>query len=218
MCDMTFYTYTMTHDTGFAPAVSGGLLSLACCKTRLRYAIARAFLNGEREILLLGLCGKQLAKKHGLQKYYPVYIAKVSDVVKCQDYHQLPLYADRPDRQYRYENGQWLPESTNPHKESADLMRRDLFYNGNKENYVLLCDKYVYFGRNQDVTLPACFNAVQDQREKASRASGKVKLNENEMQELSAFFDAHCSDSLQSNANCTIEDYFLAGKGQCGCK
>ena len=67
-------------------------------------------------------------------------------------------------------------------------MRRDLFYDGNKENYVLLCDKYVYFGRNQATTLPPCFKAVQDQREKASRASGKVRLNETEMQELSAFF------------------------------
>ncbi len=215
---MKIYSYTMTHDTGFAPAVSNGLLSLACCKTQMRHSIAQAFINGEREILLLGLCGKQLAKKHALLNYYPVYICKVSDVVKCQDYHQLSLYADRPDRQYRYENGQWLPESTNPHKESADLIRRDLFYNGNKENYVLLSDQYVYFGRNQNKEIPVCFKAVQEQREKASRASGVVRLNESEMQDLCTFFEAHCSDSLQSNANCTIEDYFLAGKEKCGCK
>ena len=30
--DKIIFTYRLTHDTGFAPCVDGGLLSLACCK------------------------------------------------------------------------------------------------------------------------------------------------------------------------------------------
>lgn len=46
--DKIIFTYRLTHDTGFAPCVDNGLLTLACCKggtetvkRGLRYFIGR---------------------------------------------------------------------------------------------------------------------------------------------------------------------------------
>ncbi|MBQ3866289.1 MAG: hypothetical protein II776_05255, partial [Clostridia bacterium] len=41
--EIEVYAYVMTSATGFAPAVQDGLLTLACCKTRLRYKIGNMF-------------------------------------------------------------------------------------------------------------------------------------------------------------------------------
>ena len=104
---MKIFTYTMVWDTGFAPAVHNGLLSLACCETKLRYLIAKEMArDNSSEIILLGLCGKQLASRHTLPNpYYPVYVSKITDFVKCSDYYTLPQYSSRPDCQYEKTGG-----------------------------------------------------------------------------------------------------------------
>ena len=38
----------MVWDTGFAPAVQDKVLSLACCKTRLRHKIAEELLHDDK--------------------------------------------------------------------------------------------------------------------------------------------------------------------------
>ena len=112
---MAFYlfTYTMTHDTGFAPAVSDGVLSLACCSPQLRRKIA-GLLDGKNEIWFMGLMGKTLAPKCKRSceefAYAPVYIAKADHTVKASEYFKKGgKYAapHRRDQVYLFDGEHW---------------------------------------------------------------------------------------------------------------
>ena len=215
---MKIFTYTMVWDTGFAPAVHNGLLSLACCETKLRYLIAKEMArDNSSEIILLGLCGKQLASRHTLPNpYYPVYVSKITDFVKCSDYYTLPQYSSRPGCQYEKTGGIWHSKSTNPHKCDAQLMSKDLYYRGKDENYVLLSDRYVYFGADQSKALPLCFDAINEQRKRACRVSGEARLSEDQKNELRSFVDSNSKVAPASISKLTIDNYFLNGTKGCG--
>ena len=94
---MKIFAYTMVYDTGFAPSVDKGVLSLACCKTFLRYKIANELLDSSDDIYVVGLCSKQMSGRHNYDNdYFPVYIAKISDCVKTDYYYSKRAYKPDP--------------------------------------------------------------------------------------------------------------------------
>ena len=133
MKELKIYAYTMTHDTGFAPAVHGKELSLGCCKTFLRHKIAEEWgkLKDTTDFYVIGICGKQLADRNKktnqeTSDYYPIYIAKVKKVIKAIEYYKDQKDFKRTDTQYSYRDGEWLYSEYNPHH---------ILTNGNKSKY-----------------------------------------------------------------------------------
>ena len=98
--DKIIFTYRLTHDTGFAPCVDNGLLTLACCKggtettkKGLRYFIGRFFeenLQKNVEVYISGIYAGKL-----------LYIAKVDKVITMNEYFVKKEYKDRVDQIYR---------------------------------------------------------------------------------------------------------------------
>ena len=162
------YAYVMTHDTGFAPAVKDSFLSLACCKTNLRYTIGQKYFDEKNdpkdEIYVVGICGKRLADRNKIGHVdFPVFVAKINKVIPVETYYSDSDYEERPDVQYKYENGEWFFTKDNPHHEITNgkdfekldypKMEKDLRYirgSTNKPNYVLLSNCYMYFGEHGD--------------------------------------------------------------------
>ena len=98
--DKIVFTYRLTNDTGFAPCVDNGLLTLACCKggtktvkRGLRYFIGRFFeenLQKDVEAYISGIYKNKL-----------LYIAKIDKVITMNEYFGKSEYKDRTDQIYR---------------------------------------------------------------------------------------------------------------------
>lgn len=206
---MKIYAYTMTYNTGFAPCVSNKIMSLACCKTILRYRIAKEIENGEKDIYVIGLCGKQLARRNGIGvgKYYsPVYIAKVADCVKCHDYYSK---TDRPDKKYVFKDGNWRILPGNPHENEIDT---DIYYNFrniHEENYVLIFEEYIYAGNKlQDIdTLPKLFDKIKSEREKSPR-SNTTHLGDNDINCFVTYFNNN-KKKIENDRKLVVDEYFV---------
>jgi hypothetical protein len=134
------YIYVMTNDSGFAPCIQNNWLTLACCKGGIkggmRKSAAKEFQAG-KNVYLLGLCGKTLARETA---YLPVYLAKVDEVIDMIDYYADDgRAAGRQDNVYRVENGELIAKANNPH---SDYCRaKDL-----GGQYVLCSHQFTYWG------------------------------------------------------------------------
>lgn len=153
------YTYAMACDSGFAPCVDGGLLTLVCCKGGrrggMRAAIAKDFVQGRKsgaEVWVLGLCGLGLAREsgRGQEAYYsPIYLAKVTDVLEMKDYYRRPSpYAGRADHgAYTVRpDGALAPVPSpraNPHWGDRDAIRKDI-----GGTYAILSRRFLYWGQS----------------------------------------------------------------------
>lgn len=145
------FVYRLTHDTGFAPCVNEGTLSLACCKggyikngqafpREVRYWIGTKKYKDQiidytkDDVYILGLY-------HG--KF--LYIAKVTDVQLMTDYF-AGIGKTRTDGIYSNVNGELIRNDhlseENVHTDDAQIMR-DL-----AGKYVLLSSEFVYLGRD----------------------------------------------------------------------
>lgn len=161
---MKLFAYTMTWDTGFAPSVSRQL-SLACCKSNMRHTIAKSFDDDDKDIYVMGLLGKSMVRRKGLSDNYfytPLYIAELSNIEKVKDYYAYNS-TERSDKKYLYKNNNWYIRKGNPHHSKvtytnglAELKEyekeKDIMYLPRSNsipryNYVLLSDKFVYFGK-----------------------------------------------------------------------
>jgi hypothetical protein len=101
---MTFWVYKLTYDTGAAPHVRDGLLSLAICKPRIRAGAAR----GD---VIFGFAGRSRAVNRGERL---IYIAEVTDKLETPgEYYERAEYRDRWDCIYarRGERLVWRPGS-----------------------------------------------------------------------------------------------------------
>lgn len=158
---MKIFAYSMVYDTGFAPCVSDNILTLACCKTRLRYKIGKIYSeNTDENIYILGLCGSAMRKKNALSEsflYSPVYIARITNTVKTNEYFSLSENGRRDQVYYCSNEGKWSSLKNNPHVPETPFFdpyekrNNDIFYVPNskiqpKFNYVLISEDYVYFG------------------------------------------------------------------------
>lgn len=89
--------YTMTVDSGFAPHVRNGLISLACCAGPTReHANVGDF--------VLGLSGKKMYNKK-TYNYVPrhtlIYLMKVDEKLKFNEYFYDSRFSNRSDNIYR---------------------------------------------------------------------------------------------------------------------
>lgn len=157
---MTYlYIYRMTDDTGFAPCLKNGLLTLACCKggqirdgkvihTGLRYRIGsgKAADYSSDDVYILGTYGNKL-----------LYLAKVTRVTTMEEYYSA-LSEGRLDDIYSMNDGQLVRNDKlrkeNVHTEE-DRVKRDL-----AGTYVLMSDDYLYLGSDAVyVDIVAKYNA-----------------------------------------------------------
>ncbi len=145
---MTYlYIYRMTDDTGFAPCVQNGLLTLACCKggqirdgkvihTGLRYRIGsgKAADYSSDDVYVLGTYGNKL-----------LYLARVTKVITMEEYYRGPSKG-RLDDIYNVKGGK-LVRNDKLRDEKVHIeegrVKRDL-----AGTYVLMSDDYLYLGRD----------------------------------------------------------------------
>ena len=137
------YVYAMTNDSGFAPCVAEGLLTLACCKGGkkggMRLSAAKHFKAGN-DVWVLGVCGKSLADRYGKTAYAPVYLARITAVTEMTEYYKDDKYRGRIDgRAYELRDGALAATDDNPH--GKDDREKDI---GGK--YVLLSSNFTYWG------------------------------------------------------------------------
>ena len=238
---MILYAYVMKWDTGFAPCVKGNVLSLATCKTFLRYKIGNEFKASE-DIYIMGLCGKELQKRHRKEfdstfNYSPIYVAKITSVEKTKKYY---AQKGRPDQKYSYDNKskEWFVLKNNPHhlemeaegvfENKLAVCEKDLYYlpRGNKdnteksENYVLISKQFAYFGK--DLTklndLPKVIQNICKERAEKCRCD-RTPINIEDEKEFLKWFNGQISNNTnkENNKGKTIDTYFDEGgcKGEC---
>ncbi len=142
------FIYRLTSDTGLAPCVKDGLLSLACCKggqirngkiikTGLRYRIGvnrDNFDYNVDNVYLLGTYNNKL-----------LYLARVTDILTMKEYY-CGLSKGRTDDIYRVKTGHlernnWL-KNLDVHTEPGRIIR-DL-----AGEYVVLSEDYIYLGKD----------------------------------------------------------------------
>lgn len=146
------YMYRVSCDTGFAPCVSGGCLSLSCCKggqirndkdclTGIRYWIgSKKDADYERDdVYILGTYHDKF-----------LYLAKVSKVLTMEDYFSNPDYKRRTDNIYDLVNGKLSRNKKLRFKDSkkdihADPIQQRKDMNG---RYVILSNDYIYLGND----------------------------------------------------------------------
>ena len=173
---MTYlYIYRLTSDTGLAPCVDNGLLSLACCKggqirngkaihTGLRYRIGsmRDGANHKKENIYL----------LGTHKNKFLYLARITNIVTMTEYFSR-MSDSRTDNIYILSNGRLIRNQYLRKKEvHIDLEQniRDI-----AGEYVLLSDDFIYLGKD------AVFDELVDKYNAKFR---ETKLYKGEVAEL----------------------------------
>ncbi len=139
------FMYRLTDDTGLAPCVQDGLLSLAVCKggqirngklinTGLRYWIGSQFTTEYKN-----------DKVYVLGTYYNrfLYLAKITEVMSMEEYYRCRS-ANRKDNLYTYKYGE-LQRNKYLYKEGFHIEEQVLRDKAGK--YVLLSDNYIYLGK-----------------------------------------------------------------------
>ena len=121
------YSYIVTHDKGFAPCVTNDLLTLACCKPKIR-STARP---GD---WVMGTT----SKKKGSGKL--IFLARVNEKLTFADYYRRFREGKRRDVIYQ-------PLGTSGYKQidtrdhGPEHMQHDL-----STDAVLLSNEFVYYG------------------------------------------------------------------------
>jgi len=129
------FFYKMTHDSGAAPCVQRGLLSLAICKPMIRTSAQ----EGDH---VFGFAANALHADNLL-----IYIARISEVVRDGRYYEDARFGGRIDRIYRRRGGVFeRRKDALFHAKPGDLVH-DL---GRAPRYpratVLLSTDFRYFG------------------------------------------------------------------------
>lgn len=134
---MTLRSYKMTHDTGFAPNVSGDTLSLATCKPKIREVCKKAE-------WIAGFNSKTLdGTEVGKEKL--VYLAKVSKAMTFAEFwdkfeFKRPDKDENGDNIYKPKGDGYEQDSRTMHHTDEKNKKRDL-----SVDRVLLCDEFYYF-------------------------------------------------------------------------
>jgi len=136
---MKYWVYKMTYDTGAAPHVRDGLLSLAICKPRIR----EDAVEGD---VIFGISGRSRRVNRGERL---IYVAEVTKKLRTPgEYYERAKYRDRWDCIYDRlgDKLSWRPGSLF-HKDDPVALRRDI---GPAPLYhraiALLSDDFRYLG------------------------------------------------------------------------
>lgn len=130
------YFYKLTHDSGAAPCVQDGLLSLAICKPMIRSTTIR-------EDLVFGFAANSLNRDNRL-----LYIARVTEKVCNGGYYKSRRFVGRGDSIYRCRRGrfEWRRGALyhGPDDVTHDLGKSPEY----RRAQVLLSNDFRYFGAN----------------------------------------------------------------------
>lgn len=133
------YMYRVTSDTGFAPCVDDGVLTLACCKggwkngvkTGIRYWIgSKRNVDYEKEDVYL----------LGIHKDNILYVAKVTKVVTMEEYYS-GMSKGRKDDIYEVIDNKLVHKKNVSTHNDPDQIARDI-----SGKYVIISNEFRYFG------------------------------------------------------------------------
>jgi hypothetical protein len=155
------FAYRLTHDTGLAPCVDNGLLSLAVCKGgqviegkpthrgSMRYHVGKLYEKyqpkNDLEIYLLGFYHDKM-----------LYFAQLTDVMPMEKYYSgLDFVQGREDNIYEFDNNGEPVRSVQlrncgPCHDDDDVLNTLRDFAG---EYVLMSENFIYFG-NKAIELP----------------------------------------------------------------
>lgn len=142
----SLYVYKVVADTGGAPCIWRGMLSLALCKPKIR----RAAKKGD---FIFGFGGKTYRERL-------LYIAEVTEKPEVGDYYRAPRFAVRPDCIYKDRDGATERKPSARYHAETDERQRDVgmrFENA----YVLLSRNFRYFGRKGTSKYKQDFPAIK---------------------------------------------------------
>jgi hypothetical protein len=129
------YFYKLTADTGGAPCVRDGLLSLAICKPMIRSTASK----GD---LIFGFAANSLDPDKRL-----IYVARITDKLCTGLYYKSNQYVQRGDCIYRFKDGRFEWKNGSRYHGPKDIVH-DL---GSFPDYpranVLLSTDFRYFGQ-----------------------------------------------------------------------
>ena len=189
------FAYRVRVDDGKAPCIDDGMLSLACCKRKLRRIIANEQQRRDDvEFYLLGICT-------GKAKHNILFCAKLDAPMLATDFYSK--YLDRKDSLYTLKDGVLERNTRHPcvHSTQEDYAA-DV---GDPETqWVLLSHEFKYFGIsplpiNEDYTFLSdeFLPARQGHRPKKPYAAreGHEKLHEYIMEKIGSFDSSYQPDS-----------------------
>lgn len=130
------YFYKLTADSGGAPCVYRGLLSLAICKPMIR----RTAQVGD---LIFGFSANSLRRDNRL-----LYAARITETLRDGRYYRDPKYVRRDDCVYRFEKGRFVWRKGALHHGPKDLIHDLGMYPEYPRANVLLSDDFRYFGNS----------------------------------------------------------------------
>lgn len=151
------YFYKMTADTGGAPCIRKGLLSLAICKPMIRS-------NATEGDLIFGFAANSLHRDNRL-----IYAARVTRKLPGGEYYKDKRYADRGDCIYEFRSSHFVWRTGALHHGPEHLVH-DL---GSFPEYaranVLLSTDFRYFGAAGTDEYKSMFRLVRNAVERLGR-------------------------------------------------
>ena len=165
------YLYKLTSDTGGAPCVQNGLLSLAICKPII---CGRAMRND----LIFGFAAKSLSHDNRL-----IYVARVTEKLCDGNYYKDNRYARRDDCIYKRKAGRFKWKKGSLHHGKKHITRDLGSYPKYVRANVLLSADFRYFGKAGSDRYKAEFPKVRSAIERLARGH-RVRLSEPLRKEL----------------------------------
>lgn len=166
------YCYKMTHDTGFAPNPYNKVLTLATCKPTIRRCAKENYwVSGWTAVSVQGKDNKRFEFREGERL---IYLAKVSEVIKIEDYWNDERFKDKKpilmhngkpvsqqgcgnkkkddEEDYCYNSGDNIyepiggdPMKFKQHPNGGGHGENDIEHDLSGNN-VLICEEFYYFG------------------------------------------------------------------------
>jgi len=148
---LRIYFYKLTADSGGAPCVQRGLLSLAICEPMIRSS-ARC---GD---LIFGFAANSLRPSDNRL----IYAARVTRTLRNGEYYKSSRYARRGDCIYRFRSGQFMWRRGAQHHGPDDLVHDLGDYPKYPRANVLLSTDFRYFGKAASDRYKSKFPTVRD--------------------------------------------------------
>ena len=104
MKNKNVYGYLIVSDEGFAPCYDDNLFTLACCKPDIRKSIIKNHTDGNGNLLdeVWVVAAKHTGKvSNGKYKSRLVYAAKITQVLRFEEYYECNEYKTRTDCIYQ---------------------------------------------------------------------------------------------------------------------
>lgn len=159
------FVYKLTNDSGGAPCLRNGLLSLAICKPMIR----KSAKEGD---LVFGFAASSLRQDNAL-----IYIARITDSLANGQYYTKRKYSQRGDCIYRRSGDRFVRKRSAKFHDSIKDLTRDLGeYPAYPKATVLLSRDFRYFGNTADDTYKRHFPRIKSTVDRLGRGH-RVRLD-----------------------------------------